>query len=249
MFDQIRQEMLKDAFLPYLTRTTHEDTRLTRHVIECLSKLDSSRLTIPILKLEGMTGALTRHFYNNLCSLETPGRKTEYLEVGTWKGSSLVSAMYMNGDTTHATVVDNWSEFNTSFELDPVTKLPHDIDPRGDFLKNMETFDIKGVDVIEADFFTIPLKAPIDIYLYDGAHAYEDQYKAITYAWDALADDAIIMIDDWSMTDVKRGTMDALRDVNAHIIQTSEVTYPEGMESVTSGFWNGIGIFVIKKRQ
>jgi len=184
-----------------------------------------------------------------LCSLETPGRKTEYLEVGTWKGSSLVSAMYMNGDTTHATVVDNWSEFNTSFELDPVTKLPHDIDPRGDFLKNMETFDIKGVDVIEADFFTIPLKAPIDIYLYDGAHAYEDQYKAITYAWDALADDAIIMIDDWSMTDVKRGTMDALRDVNAHIIQTSEVTYPEGMESVTSGFWNGIGIFVIKKRQ
>ena len=249
MFDQIRSEMIKNMVLPYLTRTTHEDTRLTRHVIDCFVKLDSNRLSNQILKLDGMTGTLTRHFYNTMCSLETPGRKTEYLEVGTWKGSSLVSAMYKNGDTTHATVVDNWSEFNTSFELDPVTKLPHDIDPRGDFLKNMETFDIKSVDVIEADFFTVDLKAPIDIYLYDGAHAYEDHYKAITHAWHALADDAIILIDDWSIPDVKRGTMDALRDVNAHIIQTSEVTYPEGFGHQADGFWNGIGVFVIKKRQ
>jgi hypothetical protein len=141
----------------------------------------------------------------------------------------------MNDETTHATVIDNWSEFNTTD------------DPRGEFLKNMETFDIKNVDVIEADFFTVDLKAPIDIYLYDGAHEYDDHYKAITHAWHALADEAIILIDDWGMWDVKRATMDAFRDVNAHIIQTSEIVYPRGMHSVSDGFWNGIGVFVIKK--
>ena len=65
-----------------------------------------SNITNEILAMEGMSGTKTRHFYNNLLNKD----EARYLEIGTWKGSSVCSAMYKN----HATVVciDNWSEFN-----------------------------------------------------------------------------------------------------------------------------------------
>ena len=68
---------------------------------------NNSKLTDNILEMEGMSGHKTRHLYNNICNL--PGAK--YLEVGTWKGSSLISSLY-NNNLEYSYCVDNWSEFN-----------------------------------------------------------------------------------------------------------------------------------------
>ena len=64
-----------------------------------------SKISEDIIKMEGMTGTKTRHFYNNLLNMEG----VRYLEIGTWKGSSVCSGMYEN----KATIVcmDNWSDF------------------------------------------------------------------------------------------------------------------------------------------
>ena len=48
-----------------------------------------SKLSSEILSLDGMTGNKTRHFYNNILNIDD----ARYLEIGTWKGSSLCSAM------------------------------------------------------------------------------------------------------------------------------------------------------------
>ena len=64
-----------------------------------------SKITNEIINMEGMSGTKTRHFYNNLLNTED----ARYLEIGTWKGSSVCSAMY--GNTAKIICIDNWSEF------------------------------------------------------------------------------------------------------------------------------------------
>ena len=50
--------------------------------------------------ITGLSGTKTRHLYNNLCELIVhPSRKTEYLEVGSFAGSTLVSSIYHNTGT------------------------------------------------------------------------------------------------------------------------------------------------------
>jgi hypothetical protein len=78
-----------------------------------------SKVTPQLLEMDGMTGNKTRHFYNNLASL--PG--TRYLEIGTWKGSSVCSAMCGNKATVLC--IDNWSQFGG---------------PKEEFLRNFETY-------------------------------------------------------------------------------------------------------------
>ena len=67
---------------------------------------NQSNLTEDVLSVEGMSGNKTRHLYNNICNLNN----ANYLEIGTWKGSSFISAMY-NNTNTKGYCVDNWVEF------------------------------------------------------------------------------------------------------------------------------------------
>ena len=76
-----------------------------------------SKCSTDIMDLDGMSGVFTRHFYNNVVSMEN----TRYLEIGTWKGSSTCSAMF--GNEADVVCVDNWSEFG---------------DVKKDFLENVE---------------------------------------------------------------------------------------------------------------
>jgi hypothetical protein len=51
-----------------------------------------SQLLSSILNIPGMSNDQNRHFLNNLCSLSN----TNYLEIGTWQGSTLISSLYKN---------------------------------------------------------------------------------------------------------------------------------------------------------
>jgi hypothetical protein len=64
-----------------------------------------SKITDEIIRMDGMSGTKTRHFYNNLLDSED----ARYLEIGTWKGSSVCSAMC--GNKAQVLCIDNWSEF------------------------------------------------------------------------------------------------------------------------------------------
>jgi hypothetical protein len=64
-----------------------------------------SKNTNDIINMEGMSGTKTRHFYNNLLNTED----SRYLEIGTWKSSSVCSAMC--GNKAKVVCIDNWSEF------------------------------------------------------------------------------------------------------------------------------------------
>lgn len=202
-----------------------------------------SKLSNDILELEGMSGVKTRHLYNNICDLNN----ANYLEVGTWKGSTFVSANYKN--TINSIAIDNWSEFSTtSLSASPT------MDSKSTFLSNIEKYDIK-CKVIENDSFKITTddieENSIDIYLYDGAHDYESHKKAITHYYKFLSKYSIVIIDDWR-TDgdweaVQRATYDGITESGLIVHKRIEkITFQE--LNGKSEYWNGFGLFVCEKK-
>lgn len=191
-----------------------------------------SKLSNNILKIEGMSSSKVRHFLNNLCSLP----ETSYLEVGVWKGSTFVSALYQNeGTIKNAIAIDNWSEFEKA---------------RDAFLVNTSKFLSRNVfNVYEQDAFTVPLNAfvePINIYFYDGNHSVESQCKAFTHFDAVLADTFIAIVDDWMWPQVQEGTRQAFAALGYTVLFEKELLSAL-TGSDTENWWNGLYVAVIQK--
>lgn len=176
-----------------------------------------------INKLIGLSSPKIWHLLNNLCS-----DVDEYLEIGTYMGSSLLAATCDN--SVHATAVDN-------FCMKPTT--------RNHFFQNVK--HLKNLHFIEKDCFKIdPATLPkIDVYFFDGRHEYEDQYKALTHFLPAMKDEFIFIVDDYNNAPVRQGTEDAIKFLGLEILEDEERT-GSFMKDKT-GYWCGIRCVRLKK--
>jgi hypothetical protein len=191
-----------------------------------------SQIDQRVLNIHGMSSPIIRHFLNNLCSLKD-GR---YLEIGCWKGSTLVSALYKNeNNLSHAIAIDNWSEFGG---------------PLHEFAANVRTFVPNSpLSFYAENCFLIDkaliFKEPINIYFYDGEHKESDQKAAFTY-YDSVFDDVFIaVIDDWNSDNVRKGTQSAFQELGYQVLY--ERPFFTGWNGDTSSWWNGFYIAVVKK--
>ena len=208
---------------------------------------DISNIDSNILKMSGMSGRRTKHFYNNLCSLDD----VNYLEIGTYSGSSLCSALSNNNVNAH--VIDNWSRWNAT-------------EARKLFLERYPLYQgNSSVTVHEACCWetanswkaTGEYNNMFNIYLFDGPHDYEDHYNALAEYIHVLSDNFIFLVDDWNWLRVRKGTCDAIRDLNLEILYTSHHrTGPKRcqknnrqpyLHGRSSRWHNGIGVFELKK--
>lgn len=176
-------------------------------------------------------------FINNLTGLSSPkiwhllnilaSEASCYLEIGTYLGSSLMAALYEN--SVYATAVDN-------FCMKP--------NLRDHFFQNTKDLNFK---FIEQDCFTIdPLSlAQTDLYFYDGEHSYDSQYKAISHFLPAMTNEFIYIVDDWNVSDVRKGTYAALTDNFIEILEFEERLNDQMKDK--AGYWCGIAIFKLKK--
>lgn len=212
---------------------------LIDHVNQCVINADksSSKITNEILNIEGMSGSKTRHLYNNLCNIDN----ANYLEVGTWKGSSFVSSIFKNNIKSIA--IDNWSEFNGS---------------KNNFIKNVEKFcpesryiffEKNSFEITETDIHSF--FDSIDIYLYDGCHKYESHKSAITHFKQFLSKYSIVLIDDWrnengSWQNVIKGTYDGFDNSNLKIHHKIEIPSKQEING-SKEYWNGICIFICER--
>jgi hypothetical protein len=201
------------------------------------SKIDSNTSEgKEILDYPGMTGTKTRHLYNNLCSLEN----VKYLEIGTWYGSSSISAIYKN--SIQATFIDNWSQFNGDPNILQNIMSKYTTEPA--------TYRIIESDCWKVDTSTLE---SFNIYLYDGGHTEQDHYKALTYYINNLDNLFIFIVDDYNWPEVRDGTLKAIQDLHLHIIFRHEIfVSPEDSEDMPNHYgkhtwWNGCGIFLLKK--
>jgi hypothetical protein len=189
----------------------------------CLSKI-----TLDIIRIKGTPGIKTRHFYNNL--LDT--NDSRYLEIGTWKGSSICSAMCNNKATV--VCIDNWSQYECS---------------NHDFLLNFNTF--KGENnatFIESDCFELDISIlhKFNIFLYDGNTTSENYYKALLHYYNCFDDVFIFIVDNWNSEDIQNATTCAIQKLNLHILYEKIIKLNW---DVSQGifWWNELYVVILQK--
>ena len=131
-----------------------------------------------------------------------------YVEVGTYTGKSLISAM-LNNEPSTVYACDNFSEFQETNSLSVLRQ-------------NLEHYELsEGVTFYNGDFneqiHVANISEPIGVYFFDGPHDEESQYQGVRVPEDLLADEALVIVDDWRLaTDsasyAKVGTERAVRD-------------------------------------
>jgi len=208
-----------------------------------------------------MSSPKVRRLLNLLC--EKSG--TRWLEVGSWKGSTLVSALYGNSDTIiDAVAIDDFSEFQEPLHVNPLcwensitynNKFPPVYGTvEEEFYNNINKFvePKLPLSVYNKDCFDNALlenlkiqHGKFNIYFYDGNHEEESQYNAIVKYKDLLEEECIILIDDFNDPNVKEGTKRGIRDAGLNVVHSWEL--PANGNGDISNFWAGIGVFLTGK--
>lgn len=199
---------------------------------QCIIDAEANRSKLTeeyISKLEGLSSPKVWHLLNNLCA-----NVNSYMEVGCFKGSTMLAALYEN--PVYAFAIDN-------FMMEPKT--------RDKFFDN--TKDAK-FEFYEGDCFSSDLrkiKQPIELYFYDGSHTAEAQYKALTYFAGCLAEEFIYVCDDWDLSKMKTCSLSAIKDLGYRLVEMHELKgHTAGsLEARKSGWWGGIGVMRVKKQQ
>jgi len=184
-----------------------------------------SKITDDILKMDGMSGKKTRHFYNNL--LNTTDAR--YLEIGCWKGSSVCSAMCGNKATV--VCIDNWSQFGGPKEEFLINFSKHKGENNASFIEQ---------DCFQVDITTLP---KFNIFMYDGDHASDSHNKALLHYYECLDDIFIYVVDDWIHPDIREGTYLSIIHLNLTVLYSKEIRC-----ECAETWWNGIFVAILKKR-
>ena len=193
-----------------------------------------SKITNDIIYIEGMSGTKTRHFYNNLLNSDD----ARYLEIGTWKGSSVCSAMCNN--QAKVICIDNWSEFGG---------------PKSEFLVNFEKFKGKNdATFIENDCYKVDVSVlpKFNIYMYDGNHTNDSHYMALLHYYDCLDDVFIFIVDDWNWDYVRDGTYKSIQQLQLKILYEKEIrlTWDNSHTNIPLAkdtWWNGLYVAILQK--
>lgn len=199
------------------------------------AELGRSKLPREVLEIRGFSSPRVRHFLN----LISEGQSTRYLEVGTWKGSTLVSAAF--GNSGRFVGVDNFSEFRFRGLLSPRATLAR---VRKRFEREAKT------EFVEGDAWEIPLPAlprGVEIYLYDGEHSEESHVRAFTRFDSLFAREFVALVDDWNWEAVRSGTRRAFDELRYSILDEIELRTRGNRRR--EDWWNGFYAAVLRKRE
>lgn len=219
---------------------------LRRHLVRSLAAAESGRSKLPpsVLALEGYSSPTVRHFLNNLCSFAS----ANFLEVGTWMGSTLIAASY--GNPGRFTAVDNFSHFVSSAGEGRRAR---------ERLRRVRRRFARWCRVRfhDSDCWAPALLArlprDVNVYFYDGRHNSEDQYRAFTHFDPVLAPAYVAVVDDWNRRNVRDATRAALADLGHTAAWEREMRTTGWFRPQATGEWprvhwfNGLYVAVMRK--
>ena len=164
---------------------------------------------------------------NNLALLNVAARclgdGEAYLEVGTFRGTSLISAML--GNDGEFVALDNWSMAEGS---------------REQLGANLERYELEAT-ILEGDAFETlrnGVPSPIGAYYYDNGHEYEQQVEGLRLAESYLASPALMIVDDTDWERVER----AVDDYLAQQPRATEIFRADGKDHGHPEWWEGMRV-------
>jgi predicted O-methyltransferase YrrM len=155
-----------------------------------------------------------------------------YVEVGTYQGGSLISALLDNN--ARAIGVDAFCEFKetNNFDQTQANLRRFGVDDRA-VLRNMTYQDF---------FLSVPAEFSIQAYYYDGAHDYQSQLNGMEAAWDYLHAGSVVLVDDYCYPEVYRAVNQFVENHKANI-RFLFVRLPQFQLDKT--WWNGCVIMEV----
>ena len=189
------------------------------------SKHPRDRRFAPILEdVGGLAKENNLALLNLAASLLGPGES--YVEVGSFKGLSLIAAML--GNTGEFVGIDNFSLGGGS---------------RKQLEANLLRHGVGGHTVLEGDAFTL-LRAGalgdrrVGVYYYDAAHDYRSQVRGLRLIEPHLADEALLIVDDTDWEQVAR----AMRDYLAGQPRAELLVKLDGKDLGQPWWWEGVQV-------
>ena len=169
---------------------------------------------------------------NNLALLNLAARcvapDETYVEVGSFRGSSLLGAL-LDNDGVEFLAIDDFSHSGAS---------------RDELERNLARFGFEGrVTIHEGDAFELLPGGVlggrrVGVYYYDAAHTYEQQLDGLVLAEPYLAEDALLIVDDtdWDFVDA------AVRDYRAQRPNVTSLLRVEGKDEGRPWWWEGVEV-------
>jgi predicted O-methyltransferase YrrM len=168
---------------------------------------------------------------NNLALLNVAARCLDdgesYVEVGTYRGTSLIAAML--GNDGEFVALDNWSLGKGS---------------REQLELNLARFDLPGrPKLLEGDAFeTLRSGAlagrSVGVYYYDNGHEYEQQLDGMRLIESYLASPALVIVDDTDWGRVERAVDDYLEQQP----RATEILTIDGKDRGHPEWWEGMRV-------
>jgi predicted O-methyltransferase YrrM len=161
---------------------------------------------------------------NLAASLLGPGES--YVEVGSFKGLSLIAAML--GNSGDFVGIDD-------FSLGGGNRRRLDA--------NLRRHGLAGYTILEGDAFRLLRQGAlgdrrVGVYYYDAAHDYRSQLRGLRLIEPYLADDALLIVDDTDWDQVAR----AMRDYLAGQPRAERLVLLDGKDRGQPWWWEGVQV-------
>ena len=230
---------------------SHELVGLVESAIENGMRQDSL-LPARSLEVEGMSSPKIRHFLHSLASNFPGGKRSlKYLEIGVYKGSTLISFLGGNEEKfARVVAVDNFLEFDNSGTNFAKLQANLATYSKIDSIRDRLTFLKKSCWDVGQDLDrNMASGGRFNVYFYDGPHDFEDHFKAISMFHKYLANDSVLIVDDYNQQRVRDGTQRGLSELVSRgefrVLGQWEVL--SRWNGDAQGWWDGLGIFVLSR--
>ncbi len=198
------------------------------------------RVPLPYIEVleevQGMTTPSTMHLLN--LAVQHMDANECYMEVGTWRGSTLIGALL--GNDAFGIAIDD----DTMNEHDGDTRSSQQV-----WRENVARFGladrVEYVDCsVPAVWSELGLRTPAGVYLFDGDKSTEDAaYAGLVGALPFLADEALIFVDDANEIAIRMAVHKLERAYPDNAIKIIDIPTPGNCWPC---FWNGIMVIAWK---
>ncbi|WP_353259228.1 class I SAM-dependent methyltransferase [Prochlorothrix hollandica] len=191
-----------------------------------------------LAQVPGMTTANVQQLLNG--AVAGLGEDEIYCEVGTYLGSTLIGALWQHPQVT-AYAVDNFAEYNP--DGSNYAQLAANLERFG--LEDQVYFFDQDFEEFFADLRQLEDPPKIGVYFYDGAHDYRSTLMGLLLVTPFLADQALIILDDYNWQSVQQAAWDFMAShpqcQSLLELHTPIARYPT--------FWNGIHVLAWNRHQ
>jgi predicted O-methyltransferase YrrM len=185
------------------------------------------RLATVVERLDGLTCENNLALLNLAASCLADGE--QYVEVGVYRGSSLIGAMLDNDDRSFVGI--------DSFQLQGGSLAQLE--------ENVASFGVAPPRIVVGDVFELAAAGALDwlrvgVWYYDALHTYEAQLEGLRVAEPYLVPGALLLVDDTDWEQVER----SLGDYLAEQPRARRVLSIDGKDRGASQWWEGMQALV-----